>query len=83
MGRPEKAVTASTRQLRALMLWLRARRRRRGLTYTAMANSINHKITASVLSRAASGAQVPSRAAVEAYIEACSATAELPEGLRL
>ncbi|MGW2305874.1 helix-turn-helix domain-containing protein [Streptomyces sp. NPDC001809] len=73
MGRRENAVAASTRQLEALALWLRAQRRRAGITYAVMAQRINHEFTASILSRAASGNGIPTRQVVEAYARACDA----------
>ncbi|GHD75456.1 hypothetical protein GCM10010336_51290 [Streptomyces goshikiensis] len=55
MGRRENAVAASTRQMEALALWLRAQSQREALTYAAMAQRINYGFTASMLSRAAGG----------------------------
>ncbi len=71
MGRRENAVADVTKQLTELVLWLRAQRRLRGLTYAAMAQKTDY--TASMLSRAASGRTVPSWKVVEAYARACRA----------
>lgn len=71
MGRQENAVAATTRQAEALALWLRAQRRRSGLTYAAMADKVGYEFTASMLSRGASGRTVPSRRLVTAYARAC------------
>ncbi|MFJ4674026.1 helix-turn-helix domain-containing protein [Kitasatospora purpeofusca] len=71
MGRRENAVADVTKQLTELVLWLRAQRRLRGLTYAAMAQKTNY--TASMLSRAANGRTVPSWKVVEAYTRACRA----------
>ncbi|MFD7731271.1 helix-turn-helix domain-containing protein [Kitasatospora phosalacinea] len=71
MGRHEKAVAASTRQLEILALWLRAQRRDCGLTYAAMAKKSNYTSTA--LSRAASGSSVPTWNLTEAYATICGA----------
>ncbi|MGY0466821.1 helix-turn-helix domain-containing protein [Kitasatospora sp. cg17-2] len=71
MGRRENAVADVTKQLTELVLWLRAQRRLRGLTYAAMAQKTDY--TASMLSRAASGRTVPSWKVVEAYTRACRA----------
>ncbi|MFK8909942.1 helix-turn-helix domain-containing protein, partial [Streptomyces sp. YS-3] len=73
MGRREKAVTADTRQSAALARWLREQRKRCGLTYAAMAFRIDNDVTASALSRAASGNSVPSLRVIEAYAAACDA----------
>ncbi|MFD6470396.1 helix-turn-helix domain-containing protein [Streptomyces goshikiensis] len=73
MGRRENAVAASTRQMEALALWLRAQRQREALTYAAMAQRINYGFTASMLSRAAGGKTVPTRQVVEAFARACQA----------
>ncbi|MFI9332600.1 helix-turn-helix domain-containing protein [Kitasatospora sp. NPDC052868] len=69
MGRRENAVAKVTDQLTDLALWLRAQRQNRNLTYAAMAEKTDY--TASMLSRAASGATVPSWRIVEAYTRAC------------
>ncbi|MFJ1796832.1 helix-turn-helix domain-containing protein [Kitasatospora griseola] len=71
MGRHEKAVVASTRQLAELALWLRAQRQDRGLTYAAMAKKSDY--TATAFSRAASGSTVPTRKLTEAYAAICGA----------
>ncbi|MGW7317392.1 helix-turn-helix domain-containing protein [Streptomyces sp. NPDC054865] len=81
MGRRENAVTADTRQLEALALWLRAQRRRAALTYAAMSQRINYDFTASMLSRAASGKTVPTWQVVEAFARACDV--DSTEGRRL
>ncbi|MGW2987546.1 helix-turn-helix domain-containing protein [Streptomyces goshikiensis] len=73
MGRRENAVAASTRQMEALALWLRAQRQREALTYAAMAQRINYGFTASMLSRAAGGKTVPTRQLVEAFARGCQA----------
>ncbi|MEU6104156.1 helix-turn-helix domain-containing protein [Streptomyces flaveolus] len=80
MGRRENAVAAETKQAKALALWLRAQRERRGLTYAAMARLTGHQFTASALSRGASG-RVPSRRLVIAFATACDA--DLDEAVRL
>ncbi|MER5883997.1 helix-turn-helix transcriptional regulator [Streptomyces sp. NPDC001941] len=56
-----------------LALWLRAQRRRSGLTYQQMASRTGHLVTATVLSRAAAGAPVPTWRTVQAYAVACEA----------
>lgn len=71
MGRRESAVTASTKELEALVLWLRAQRERLHLTYAVMATRTDYSST--MLSRAASGASVPTWAIVEQYAKACDA----------
>ncbi|QKW17925.1 helix-turn-helix domain-containing protein [Kitasatospora sp. NA04385] len=71
MGRHEKAVVASTRQLADLALWLRAQRQVRGLTYAAMAEQSDYTSTA--LSRACSGRTVPTWKLTEAYARICGA----------
>ncbi|MEU7074202.1 helix-turn-helix transcriptional regulator [Streptomyces narbonensis] len=81
MGRQERAVAAGTRQSEALAWWLRHQRQRLGLTYAEMAFKIHGEVTASALSRAASGRGVPSRRAVEAYAQACEA--DMAEARRL
>ncbi|MFJ9703432.1 helix-turn-helix domain-containing protein [Streptomyces fradiae] len=84
MGRRENAVAAETRALETLALWLRAQRQRPGgapLTYAAMAEKIEYEVTASMLSRAASGRTIPTRRVVEAYARACGA--DLTEARRL
>lgn len=84
MGRRENAVVAETRALEVLALWLRAQRRRPGgatLTYAAMAQNIDYEVTASMLSRAASGCSVPTWRVVEAYARACGA--DVTEARRL
>ncbi|GLW74976.1 hypothetical protein Kpho02_72730 [Kitasatospora phosalacinea] len=73
MGRHEKAVAASTRQLEVLALWLRAQRRDCGLTYAAMAKKSNHTYTSTAFSRAASGSSVPTWNLTEAYAAVCGA----------
>ncbi|MEU8525812.1 helix-turn-helix transcriptional regulator [Streptomyces sp. NPDC048629] len=73
MGRQENAVAATTRQAEALAQWLRAQRRRSGLTYAAMASKVGYEFTASMFSRGASGRAVPSRRLVTAYARACDA----------
>ncbi|WP_411575171.1 helix-turn-helix domain-containing protein [Streptomyces fradiae] len=84
MGRRENAVAAETRALETLALWLRAQRQRPGgapLTYAAMAEKIEYEVTASMLSRAASGRTIPTRRVVDAYVRACGA--DLTEARRL
>ncbi|MFI5534725.1 helix-turn-helix domain-containing protein [Kitasatospora sp. NPDC051853] len=71
MGRRESAVTASTKELEALALWLRAQRERLQLTYAVMATKTDY--SDSMLSRAASGTTVPSEEIVEQYAKACDA----------
>ncbi|MFF9858818.1 helix-turn-helix domain-containing protein [Streptomyces tendae] len=80
MGRRENAVAAETKQAKALALWLRDQRERRGLTYAAMARLTSHQFTASALSRGASG-RVPSLRLVVAFATACDA--DLDEAVRL
>ncbi|MFI9772914.1 helix-turn-helix domain-containing protein [Streptomyces sp. NPDC052415] len=80
MGRRENAVAAETKQAKALALWLRAQRERRGLTYAAMATLTGHQFTASALSRGASG-RVPSLRLMVAFATACDA--DLDEAVRL
>jgi transcriptional regulator with XRE-family HTH domain len=80
VGRRENAVAADTKQAKALALWLRAQRERRGLTYAAMAILTGHQFTASALSRGASG-RVPTLRLVVAFATACDA--DLDEAMRL
>ncbi|WP_329028338.1 XRE family transcriptional regulator [Streptomyces sp. NBC_00690] len=71
MGRHERAVAAHVKQAGTLALWLRAQRQRAGCTYAAMSETLNHRYSASMLSRAASGRLVPSHELVLAYVQAC------------
>ncbi|MFI1524006.1 helix-turn-helix domain-containing protein [Kitasatospora cineracea] len=73
MGRHEKAVVASTRQLEDLALWLRAQRQDRGLTYAQMAKTSTPAYTSTAFSRAASGNTVPTWNLTEAYAKVCGA----------
>ncbi|GAA2120302.1 hypothetical protein GCM10009759_69040 [Kitasatospora saccharophila] len=73
MGRHEKAVVASTRQLEDLVLWLRAQRQVCGLTYAQMATASTPAYTSTALSRAASGSSVPTWNLTEAYAKVCGA----------
>ncbi|MFI1524895.1 hypothetical protein [Kitasatospora cineracea] len=73
MGRHEKAVVASTRQLEDLALWLRAQRQVRGLTYTQMATASTPAYISTAFSRAASGSSVPTWNLTEAYAQVCGA----------
>jgi transcriptional regulator with XRE-family HTH domain len=69
MGRKEAPIRASNKALSDLALWLRAQRRRSGLTYAQMAACTG--LSPSSLSRAAQGDRVPSRAVVEAFTRGC------------
>jgi transcriptional regulator with XRE-family HTH domain len=69
MGRPEQPVSASSKPLKELALWLRSQRGLAGLRYAQMATLTG--LSAATLSRAASGKVVPTRRAVVAYTQAC------------
>ncbi|RAJ31237.1 helix-turn-helix protein [Kitasatospora sp. SolWspMP-SS2h] len=71
MGRPERPVTERTKESAALAQYLRQLRRRAGLTYSQLGAATG--LTASRLSRAASGEAVPPLEVVEAYVRGCGA----------
>lgn len=74
MGRPEKPIVTTNRELRALAEWLRAQRRRAGKNYRELA--VRAGLHPTTLQRAASGERVPKLSAVRAYARACDASPE-------
>ncbi|CAM5551886.1 helix-turn-helix domain-containing protein [Streptomyces chartreusis] len=74
MGRGEKPVVSQAPALVALAEWLRAQRRRTGMTYRQL--STRTPYAATTLQRAASGAATPRLRVVEAYARACEASIE-------
>lgn len=75
MGRPERAVDAGEGPVHRFARALRMLRQETGgITYRAMAGRTRY--TASTLSRAANGEQLPSLAVTLAYVTACGGDAE-------
>ncbi|MCX4411567.1 helix-turn-helix domain-containing protein [Streptomyces sp. NBC_01764] len=79
MGRPEKDLPPTrNRGLLELASWLRALRAAAGLKYAALADrteETGRRFTATTLQRAADGRRIPTLRVVEAYAQACGATA--------
>ncbi|MFE6727816.1 BTAD domain-containing putative transcriptional regulator [Streptomyces californicus] len=71
MGRREKPIVTSNKALERLASWLRDHRAAGGWSYAQLAQQSGCHAT--TLQRAASGNQVPSARAVEAYARACGA----------
>jgi transcriptional regulator with XRE-family HTH domain len=80
VGRPEKELPPTrNRGLFELASWLRALRADAGLKYADLADKTEEagrRFTATTLQRAASGSRVPTLRVVEAYAQACGATAK-------
>lgn len=80
MGRPEKKLPPTRNiALTELASWLRALRMSADLKYTDLADKTaetGRRFTASTLQRAADGSRVPTLRVVEAYAQACGATAK-------
>ncbi|SCF74890.1 DNA-binding transcriptional activator of the SARP family [Streptomyces sp. Cmuel-A718b] len=79
MGRREKPIVTSNKALERLACWLRDHRAAGGWSYAQLAQRSGCHAT--TLQRAASGNQVPSARAVEAYARACDAP--VPKALEL
>lgn len=79
MGRPEKDLPLTrNRGLLELASWLRALRATVGLKYTDLAvktEETGRRFAATTLQRAADGNRIPTLRVVEAYAQACGATA--------
>jgi hypothetical protein len=74
VGRTKEPLPPSARY-HELARWLRALRRRSGMTYRQMADRIREPgCSAATLSRADSGSRLPRRTVVEAYAEVCGAS---------
>ncbi|MVO90355.1 helix-turn-helix domain-containing protein [Streptomyces sp. p1417] len=74
MGRREKPISTPNRALEKLARWLRAQRAAGGWSYAELADRAGCHAT--TLQRAASGHEVPSARAVQAYARACGAPVE-------
>ncbi|MFF2779506.1 helix-turn-helix domain-containing protein [Streptomyces sp. NPDC058052] len=92
MGRRENCIAPCGKALGALVAWLRAMRRRAGVSYEELArrtaarplpDGTVARCSADTLARAAAGQRVPRLRTVLAYAVACGAAADPREGERL